>query len=126
MDLHLAMAERSRFVHFGPVDIPILSPEHFLSMQGLSHHRPKDGLDIEEMVRWGTAIEADEALRWVADILGATARRSTGSLLPSSESRSESEYGAVPAHSASHRPAPVWLITRPGVSFRSNSVSVSV
>ena len=69
MDLHLEMAERSRLVHFGPVDIPILSPEHLVVCKAV-YDRPKDWLDIEEMVRWGTAIEADEALRWVADILG--------------------------------------------------------
>ena len=69
MDLHLEMAERSRLVHFGPVDIPILSPEHLIVCKAV-YNRPKDWLDIEEMVRWGTAIEADETLGWVANILG--------------------------------------------------------
>ena len=69
MDLHLEMAERSRLVHFGPVDIPILSPEHLIACKAV-YNRPKDWLDIEEMVRWGTAIEADETLGWVANILG--------------------------------------------------------
>ena len=32
--------------------------------------RAKDWLDIEEIVRWGTAIEATAALGWVASILG--------------------------------------------------------
>jgi hypothetical protein len=69
MDLHLEMAERSRLVRFGPVDIPILSPEHLIVCKAV-YNRPKDWLDIEEMVRWGTAIEADETLGWVAKILG--------------------------------------------------------
>ena len=69
MELHLEMAERSRLVHFGPVDIPILSPEHLIVCKAI-YDRPKDWLDIEEMVRWGTAIDADEALGWVASILG--------------------------------------------------------
>ncbi|HXN60389.1 MAG TPA: nucleotidyl transferase AbiEii/AbiGii toxin family protein [Acidimicrobiales bacterium] len=69
MDLHFEMAERSRLIHFGPVDIPILSPEHLIVCKAV-YDRPKDWLDIEEMVRWGTDIEADEALGWVANILG--------------------------------------------------------
>ena len=69
MDLHLEMAERSRLVHFGPVDIPILSPEHLIVCKAV-YDRPKDWLDIEEMVRWGTAIEADETLGWVAKHFG--------------------------------------------------------
>jgi hypothetical protein len=32
--------------------------------------RPKDWLDIEEMVRWGTPIDPAETLRWVGPILG--------------------------------------------------------
>ena len=69
MDLHLEMAERARVVRFGPVDIPILAPEHLIVCKAI-FDRPKDWLDIEEMVRWGTAIEADKAMGWVADILG--------------------------------------------------------
>ena len=32
--------------------------------------RPKDWLDIEEMIAWGTAIDGRLALGWVARILG--------------------------------------------------------
>ncbi len=69
IDLHFDMAECSRLVHFGPVHIPILSPEHLIVCK-VVYDRPKDWLDIEEMVRWGTAIDADETLGWVANILG--------------------------------------------------------
>ena len=54
LDLHLEMAERARLVRFGPVDIPILAPEHLIVCKAV-FDRPKDWLDIEEMLRWGTA-----------------------------------------------------------------------
>ncbi len=68
-ELHRAMAERSREVGCGPVRIPNLSPEH-LAVCKVVFGRPKDWLDVEEMIAWGTTIDADEALGWVLDILG--------------------------------------------------------
>jgi hypothetical protein len=67
--LHREMAERSREVSFGPVRIPILSPEH-LAVCKVVFDRPKDWLDIEEMLAWGTAIDAAEVLGWIGEILG--------------------------------------------------------
>jgi hypothetical protein len=67
--LHRAMAERSRQVSFGPVRIPILSPEHLIVCK-VVFDRPKDWLDIEEMIAWGTAIDEAEVLGWVREILG--------------------------------------------------------
>jgi hypothetical protein len=32
--------------------------------------RPKDWLDVEEMIAWGTAIDEAEVLGWVQEILG--------------------------------------------------------
>jgi hypothetical protein len=64
------MAERSREVSFGPVLIPILSPEHLIVCK-VVFDRPKDWLDVEEMIAWGTTIDAGEALGWVREILGA-------------------------------------------------------
>ena len=69
LDFHREMARKDRLVRFGPVDIPILSPEHLVVCKAV-FDRPKDRLDIAEMVRWGTVIDAREALGWVADILG--------------------------------------------------------
>jgi hypothetical protein len=69
LDFHREMAERSRQVSFGPVQIPILSPEHLIVCK-VVFDRPKDWLDIEEMIAWGTAIDAAEALGWVQEILG--------------------------------------------------------
>jgi hypothetical protein len=68
-ELHLEMAERSRLVDFGPVRIPILSPEHLIVCK-VVFDRPKDWLDVEEMIAWGTAIDAGGALGWVREILG--------------------------------------------------------
>lgn len=75
-ELHREMAERSREVSFGPVRIPILSPEH-LTVCKVVFDRPKDWLDIEEMISWGTAIDASEALGWVREILGETSEQYT-------------------------------------------------
>jgi hypothetical protein len=68
-ELHREMAERSRQVSFGPVRIPILSPEHLIICK-VVFDRPKDWLDVEEMIAWGTAIDASEVLGWVREILG--------------------------------------------------------
>jgi hypothetical protein len=68
-ELHREMAERSRQVSFGPVRIPILSPEHLIVCK-VVFDRPKDWLDIEETIAWGTTIDAAEALAWVREILG--------------------------------------------------------
>lgn len=73
-ELHREMAERLRHVSFGPVRIPILSPEH-LTVCKVVFDRPKDWLDVEEMIAWGTTIEAGEALGWVQEILGETSEQ---------------------------------------------------
>jgi hypothetical protein len=68
LDLHRAMAERSRQVQFGPVRIPILSPEHLIVCKAV-FDRPKDWVDIEEMVAWETEVDRDEILRLIEEIL---------------------------------------------------------
>jgi hypothetical protein len=68
------MAEHSRPVGFGPVQIPILSPEHLIVCKAI-FDRPKDWVDIEEMVAWGTQIDAAVVLRWIDCILGAAAEQ---------------------------------------------------
>lgn len=70
LDFHREMAARSHEVQFGPVQIPILSPEHLIVCKTV-FDRPKDWVDIEEILDWGTAIDADEALGWVERLLGA-------------------------------------------------------
>ncbi|HEY6427559.1 MAG TPA: hypothetical protein VIX84_10020 [Acidimicrobiales bacterium] len=69
LEFHYDMARGARTVRFGPVEIPILAPEHLIVCKAV-FDRPKDWLDIEEMVQWGTAIDAAETLAWVAAILG--------------------------------------------------------
>ena len=69
LDLHFEMAEHVRVVRFGAVDIPILSPEDLIICKAV-FGRPKDWLDIEEMVRWGTEVHAARTLGWVRDLLG--------------------------------------------------------
>jgi hypothetical protein len=75
MELHTEMAERARLVRFGPVDIPILAPEDLVICKAI-FDRPKDWLDIEEMLRWGTKVDADTILSWVGEILGPEAQQS--------------------------------------------------
>ncbi len=74
MDLHLEMAERARLVRFGPVDIPILAPEHLIACKAV-FDRPKDWLDITEILRWGTDIDGARTLYWVGEILGPDAEQ---------------------------------------------------
>ena len=69
LELHLEMEQQARLVWFGPVQIPILSPEHLVVCKAV-FDRPKDWLDIEEMIRWGTWIEPEVTLHWVGTILG--------------------------------------------------------
>jgi hypothetical protein len=69
IDLHQEMAERRREVSFAGRRIPILAPEHLVICKAI-FDRPKDWVDIEAMVDWGTSIEADEVLTWVERILG--------------------------------------------------------
>jgi hypothetical protein len=69
LELHHDMARRARTVRFGPVEIPILAPEHLIVCK-VVFDRPKDWLDIEEMIGWGTEIDGSLALGLVALILG--------------------------------------------------------
>jgi hypothetical protein len=69
MDLHFEMAAQARVVRFGAVDIPILAPEDLITCKAI-FDRPKDWLDIEEMLRWGTEVDAARAIGWVGAILG--------------------------------------------------------
>ncbi|MGN6373718.1 MAG: hypothetical protein ACTHM1_12165 [Solirubrobacteraceae bacterium] len=69
LDLHQEMALQARQVRFGPVEIPILSPEHLIVCKAI-FNRPKDWVDIEEIVAWGTEVDATEVLRWVEEMLG--------------------------------------------------------
>ena len=70
LDLHQEMAERSREVGFGSVPIPILAPEHLLVCKAI-FDRPKDWVDIEEILAWGTEVNTAAVLGWIEELLGA-------------------------------------------------------
>jgi hypothetical protein len=70
LELHSEMAKSAREVDFGPVRIPILSPEHLIVCKAV-FDRPKDWVDIEEIVAWGTEVDRQLVLRWIEDLLGA-------------------------------------------------------
>jgi hypothetical protein len=76
LDLHIEMAECARVVRFGPVDIPILAPEHLIVCKAI-FDRPKDWLDTEEILRWGTEVDGARTLHWVREILGPEAEQYT-------------------------------------------------
>ncbi|HEX3794786.1 MAG TPA: nucleotidyl transferase AbiEii/AbiGii toxin family protein [Acidimicrobiales bacterium] len=67
-ELHQEMAELARTVRFVSIEIPILAPEHLVVCKAI-FDRPKDWLDIEEIIRWGTELDAALVLKWVAFIL---------------------------------------------------------
>jgi hypothetical protein len=69
LDFHQEMATHSRQVAFGPVQIPILSPEHLIVCKAI-FDRPKDWVDIEEVVSWGTAVDEAVVLHWIDEMLG--------------------------------------------------------
>ena len=74
LDLHQEMAAMARAVSFGPLEIPILSPEHLIVCKAV-FDRPKDWVDIEEIVRWGTKVDASLVLHWIETLLGPSSRQ---------------------------------------------------
>ena len=66
---HDAIARRARLVDFGSASIPVMAPEHLVACKAI-FDRPKDWVDIDAMLEWGTEIDSAEALRWVEEILG--------------------------------------------------------
>lgn len=62
--LHEEMRQHKRMVPFGEERIPILAPEHLLACKAL-FDRPKDWLDIEQILLTVEDLDASDALRWV-------------------------------------------------------------
>ncbi|HEX5308858.1 MAG TPA: nucleotidyl transferase AbiEii/AbiGii toxin family protein [Solirubrobacteraceae bacterium] len=69
LQLHQEMATDAREVAFGPTSILILSPEHLIVCKA-TFDRPKDWVDIEEMLAWGTEVDRAIVLRWIDELLG--------------------------------------------------------
>jgi hypothetical protein len=68
---HDAARRDRQTVPFGDDEIPILSPEHLLVCKTV-FNRPKDWVDIDNVLALGADIDAAEVLRWVARIAGDT------------------------------------------------------
>jgi hypothetical protein len=74
--LHAAMARSVRTVPFGADTIPVLSPEHLMICK-VVFNRPKDWLDIEQMLLIVDDLQAAEVRAWVERILGSDDGRLT-------------------------------------------------
>lgn len=69
LDFHEEMATLARVVPFGAAEIPILCPEHLIVCKAI-FDRPKDWVDIEAIVSWGTEVDAGLVMQWMNDMLG--------------------------------------------------------
>jgi hypothetical protein len=74
LGLHQEMAKSSREVEFGAAHIPILSPEHLIVCKAI-FDRPKDWVDVEEILAWGTEVDVKTVLRWIDELLGSSSRQ---------------------------------------------------
>jgi hypothetical protein len=66
---HDAMEVALRRVPFGDTMIPILAPEHLVACKAI-FDRPKDWLDIPQVLVGVEAFDADEVRRWLDSIVG--------------------------------------------------------
>jgi hypothetical protein len=69
-DLHTAMRKATRRVPFGSVTIPVLAPQHLITCKAI-FNRPKDWLDIEQMLVGAPDVDGDEVSGWLERIVGA-------------------------------------------------------
>lgn len=72
--VHDAMASATRSVPFAQATIPILSPEHLLVCKA-AFDRPKDWIDIEQMLVATPGIDRHEIEHWLDRIVGAADER---------------------------------------------------
>jgi hypothetical protein len=68
-EIHDAMRREARLVPFGDDRLPILSPEHLLVCKAL-FDRPKDWLDIEQMLICTPNLDTGEVRSWLCRALG--------------------------------------------------------
>ncbi|HEY3970408.1 MAG TPA: nucleotidyl transferase AbiEii/AbiGii toxin family protein [Solirubrobacteraceae bacterium] len=68
--LHDAMRRASRSEPFGETRIPVLAPEHLLVCKAI-FNRPKDWLDIEQMLVCVDDLDLAEVRDWLDRIVGA-------------------------------------------------------
>ena len=74
--LHEAMSKAVRKVPFGDRRIPILAPEHLAVCKAI-FDRPKDWLDLEQMLVHREGPEPTEVLAWLDRALGPAAAQTT-------------------------------------------------
>ncbi|MEY2432487.1 MAG: hypothetical protein QOC92_2212 [Acidimicrobiaceae bacterium] len=67
-EIHDAMRDRVRMVPFGEVEIPILAAEHLIVAK-VVFDRPKDWLDIEQMLVTVPSLDLDDVARWLRHLL---------------------------------------------------------
>ncbi|HVS29367.1 MAG TPA: nucleotidyl transferase AbiEii/AbiGii toxin family protein [Solirubrobacteraceae bacterium] len=72
--IHDAMRHDIRTVPFGDQTIPVLAPEH-LAVCKVVFDRPKDWLDIEQMLISVEQIDVEEIDNWLAQTLGDDPRK---------------------------------------------------
>ncbi|MGC2373644.1 MAG: nucleotidyl transferase AbiEii/AbiGii toxin family protein [Solirubrobacteraceae bacterium] len=68
--LHDAMRRATRNEPFGEKRIPVLAPEHLLVCKAI-FNRPKDWLDIEQMLVCVEELDVEEVRTWLNRIVGA-------------------------------------------------------
>lgn len=68
-ELHSEMAQELRRVPFAEVSIPILAPHHLAVCKAI-FDRPKDWIDIEQMLLAADGFDRDSVKRWLVAILG--------------------------------------------------------
>jgi hypothetical protein len=69
-ELHEAMRRATRTVPFGDATLPVLAPEHLLVCKAL-YDRPKDWIDIEQVLVCEANLDLAEARAWLARTAGA-------------------------------------------------------
>lgn len=73
--LHAAMRHDTRMVPFGDVRIPILAPEHLVVCKA-AFDRPKDWLDIEQILVCVEELDIVATRRWLERVVGGDDARS--------------------------------------------------
>lgn len=68
-EIHERMRDAVRSVPFGRARIPILAPEHLLVAKA-AFNRPKDWLDIEQMLVAVDDLDRAEVRRWLVHLVG--------------------------------------------------------
>lgn len=74
-EVHDAMRDSIRTVPFGKATIPILAPEHLIVAKA-AFNRPKDWLDIEQMLIALDDLDVAEVTRWLGHLVGHSDERS--------------------------------------------------